>query len=296
MSTGTVTAVTARALVRSSRRRMLRTGSHLLVIFSCVWVLAFLFAAISADILPIASPDVDAGIGVRLPPFQNWPEFLGTDSLGRSTLSRVILGSRTSLAIGVLAVLVGMVVGGLLGLLAGYKRAWIDNLIGTFTDAMLAFPALIFLMALAAVLGRGVGMVIIGLGAVAIPSFLRVARANAIRFSTREFVHAARLSGASVGRILMREILPNIVPPMMAYAVIVMAGLIVAESSLSFLGLGVAPPTPSWGGMIADGRYELRAAPALVFVPAAVLFFTVLSFNVLGDAARRRLDVSNSRL
>lgn len=277
-----------------SRRR--RGAPSVFVAAAAVWLVVLLLSAVFAETLPLAAPDQDLGIGVRVAPFEQWPEFLGTDSLGRSVLARIVFGARASLEISVFAVATGFVIGGALGLVAGYARGVTDTVVGTLNDALLAFPGLVFLLSLAAVMGRGVNVLVLGLAFISVPVFLRIARANAIRFASREFVHAARLSGARLPRVLAKELLPNVLPPMVAYAVIVMATLIVLESSLSYLGLGVPPPVPSWGGMIADGQSDLRTSPALVFVPAAVLFLTVLAFNALGDWVQTRMDVVGSKV
>ena len=261
---------------------------------SVVWLVLITLSALLADLLPIADPTSDVGIGTNVAPFTHLGEPLGTDMLGRSQLSRVIYGARISLLVGPVATLIAMTVGAALGIVAGYSRKRLDEVVGVVGDALLAFPALVFLIAMAAILQPGIGAMIVGLAIVATPSFIRLARANSVRFVDREFVLAARVLGTKPSRIVTREILPNVVPAIVAYAPLIMATMIAAESAISFLGLGVPPPTPSWGVMISDGRPVLATAPAVVLVPGAAVFLTVYSLNVIGDHVRARLT-SESR-
>lgn len=269
---------------------------NLLVLGCIAWVLLIGLLALTADRLPFLHPytlpigDPRVGPGFRL------TEPLGTDYIGRSQLSRVIFGARVTLTVGIVSVGIGMVVGGLLGMVAGYVRGQVDAVVGVLTDALLAFPPLILLLALTGVLTQSLRTLVIALSILSIPSFVRLARAQTLVLAQREFVLAARAIGATNIRILFREILPNVVLPVGSYAFIIIAAVMVAEGSLSFLGLGIPPPRPSWGGMIAAGRDFLGDYPWEVFVPAAPLLLTVLSFNVIGDWARRRFDVRESGL
>lgn len=252
------------------------------------WLGLVLLTAVFAGLLPLADPSVDAGIGSRVAPFTTWPEFLGTDGLGRSQLSRVVYGARVSLAAGAASVGVAFVLGLAVGVSAGYFRGKWDTVVGVLIDTLLSFPALVFLMALAATMQPGVGTLVVGLSLVAFPAFARLARANTLQFARSEFVLATRGLGAKTRTILTKEIVPNVVPSLLAYAGVVGAALILAEASLSFLGLGVRPPTPSWGGMIAEGVRELRTQPHMVLVPSAALFLTIFSLNVVGEHFRSR--------
>jgi peptide/nickel transport system permease protein len=289
----TGSAVTAAVAPPAKPRRPRRVGLWI----GLSWVGLVLLLAIFADLLPIADPNVNIGRS-RMHPFDSFQlnEILGTDANGRSVLSRLIFGARTSLLVSTASVLFGLVIGGAIGLVAGYLRGLMDRVVGLLTDTLLAFPGLIILLALAATMGPGIRTLVIGLTLVAVPQFARVGRANAIRSANREFVQAARLMGAKPRRVLSREILPNIVPPLLAYAVVVIATLIVAEASLSYLGVGIRPPAPSWGGMISDGQDELRRNPQLVLIPSAVLFITVYAFNLIGDWARSKFDIGDSKL
>ncbi|MDT5028425.1 MAG: peptide/nickel transport system permease protein [Micromonosporaceae bacterium] len=253
-----------------------------------VWICLVVGVAIFADLLPLRSPTAPDYSHVRsVPSMQHW---LGTDSLGRDTLSRVIYGARVSLTVSALALLLGLTIGLTLGLIAGYFRGVVETVILTVADSMLAFPAIVFLMVLTGVLGQSLPNVVVGLGVIYVPTFVRLARANTLVFAQREFVLAARAGGARGGRIIRRDILPNVAVPVFAYSFVIVAHLIVAEGTLSFLGLGIPPPRPSWGAMIAEGRQDLADYPHVVLIPAAVLFLTVLCMNIVGDRFRERLD------
>jgi peptide/nickel transport system permease protein len=286
-------AVSAGAAPVSARRRFVPSP---LVLAAVAWLVLIGGLAITADWLRLLHPynlpvgDPRVGPGFRL------DEPLGTDYIGRSQLSRVIYGARVSLAVGLVSVGVGMLAGGLLGMIAGYVRGAVDAVIGIATDAVLAFPPLVLLLALTGVLTQSLRTLIIALSVLSIPSFARLARANTLVFAQRDFVLAARALGARHVRILLREILPNVVLPVGSYAFLIVAAIMVAEGSLSFLGLGIPPPAPSWGGMIASGKDFLSDYPWEVFVPAAPLLLTVLAFNMIGDWARRRFDVQASKL
>ena len=247
--------------------------------------------AILAPFLPIASYDEVVG-PPRLPPElgAGIDLLLGTDQIGRSMLSRVIYGGQVSLVVGTAAAAAGVILGMALGLLAGYFRKTIDWIVSLSADVVLSFPALVLLLAITAIFSPSVWTMLIGLAIASTPTFVRLTRANTMAWSSRDFVRAARNMGATDSRILLREILPNVVPSIAAYLPLVIAALIVAEGSLSFLGLGIPPPIPSWGGMINSGAADLRMAPYLVFVPATVLFLTVFALNQAGEHLRLRFD------
>jgi peptide/nickel transport system permease protein len=215
---------------------------------------------------------------------------LGTDTMGRDVFARIIFGARVSLAIGLTTPCIGMLIGGILGMLAGFYRGRIETLIVALMDAILAFPGLVLLLAITFVLGPGLDHMIMALGVLTIPSFTRVARANTLKVAGWEFVQSARMLGQSDIDILLREILPNVIWPLVVYALLVVSYMIVAEGALSFLGLGVPPPTPSWGGMIAEGKEVLDTAPHVSLIPALAMFLTVLSFNIMGDCLRQVIE------
>ncbi|MFC5750946.1 ABC transporter permease [Actinomadura rugatobispora] len=267
-----------------------RKSRSVLVYLAFGWLIAMIGMALFANLLPLAPYATAVGRPHQGPGWGSLDLLMGTDYLGRSILSRAIHGARVSLLVGAVAGLVGFVVGGLLGMAAGYFGKRLDAVLRLLTDAMLAFPPLILLMALSSILTPSVRTLLVGLTLLVIPTFLRLARANTLAWTAREFVMAARNMGAGHRRILVKEILPNVLPSLGAYLPIVMAALIVAEGSLSFLGLGIPPPTPSWGGMINDGKDALEDSPHMVLMPALVIFLTVFSLNLAGDHLRRRFD------
>ncbi|GAB46311.1 putative ABC transporter permease protein [Gordonia terrae NBRC 100016] len=275
--------------VKRRRRRRRDIGAAL----GACWLILIVAAAVFADLLPLPSPS-EVTDAYSLRPFQTGAHILGTDELGRDELSRAIYGARVSLSVALGATLIALVSGTALGIAAGYFRGALDTTFDIGTSTVLAFPPLILLIALVAVMDPSTTTLTIGLGIVGAPTFVRIARANTIAFANREFVTAAKSLGAGHLRIIIREILPNVVLPVLSFATVVAAGLVVAEGSLSFLGLGIPPPAPSWGGMIAAGRESLYEAPYLVLVPGTFFFLTVFSLNRLGDWARGRIGKESS--
>lgn len=263
------------------------------------WVALVVLAAVFADLLPLSEsrdPAAALGTGSRLRPDVLSEHPLGTDKLGLDMLGGVIYGARVSLQVGLLAVGVGTAVGGLIGIVAGHFRGRLDAAIGALTDSLLAFPPLILLLAVMSVLTANVLNISLALALLTVPTYVRLARANTLAFTQREFVLAARALGARHRRIILRELLPNVARPVLSYSFIIVAVIIVAEASLSFLGVGIQRPTPTWGNMIAAGQTELERNPHLVFVPGAVLFLTVFALNQIGDKARALWDPRRSSL
>ena len=261
---------------------------------ACTWLGAVILAALFAPLLPLwepAVPDYSNVFGGITP--QHW---LGGDTLGRDTFSRVVYGARASLLVGLCAVGMGAVVGGILGMVAGYFRGRTDKVLSWVADVVLAFPGLVLIIAIVAVLGASLPNLIAGLAILSVPTFIRLSRATTLVVAQREFVQAARAYGCRPLRIIAREIAPNVVLPVAAYAFIMVGVFIVVEGSLSFLGLGIPPPTPSWGGMIAAGRTELLRYPHISLFPAAVMFLTVLSINYIGERTRKQFEVKESNL
>jgi len=265
-------------------------GRRLGPLFVCAigWIVLIGLAAVLAGVLPIASPtDMDV-LARRAPPSAQ--HLLGTDQLGRDELARLIYGARISLTVGLLAPVIGVTVGGCLGMLAGYFRGRLETLTVAGVDILLAFPPLVFALAVTAYLGQSILNLTLVIGVLGIPAFTRVARAVTLSLSEREFVTAARALGATHTRILLRELLPNVALPLLAFFLLGVAVTIVVEGALSFLGLGVPPPAPSWGSMIGEGRENLDIAPWLAFLPAGFMFATVLAFNIVGDTLRALTD------
>ncbi|HYM31144.1 MAG TPA: ABC transporter permease [Candidatus Cybelea sp.] len=259
-----------------------------LFLIAAAWIVIVFVAAALANILPLPEPDhMDIG-GRRLPPTA--AHLLGTDNLARDMLSRLIFGARASLIVGLLAPVIGLGIGGALGMLAGYFRGRLETLIVGSVDVLLAFPPLVLALAVVAYLGQSITNLTIVIGFLSIPAFTRVARAATLSLAQREFVTAARALGATHLRILVRELLPNVFLPLLAFFLLAVAVTIVVEGALSFLGLGVPPPTPSWGSMIGEGRESLEFTPWLAFIPAVTMFLTVLAFNIVGDTLRAITD------
>jgi peptide/nickel transport system permease protein len=252
------------------------------------WTVFILAAAALAPLLPLPSP-TDMDMLERRAPMslQHW---FGTDGLGRDELARLIYGARVSLTVGLCAPVIGVAIGGAFGMLAGYFRGRFESVVVGSMDVLLAFPPLILALAVTAYLGQSLLNLTYILGVLGIPAFMRVARAATLALARREFVIAAQALGATHARILLRELLPNVFLPLLAFFLLGVAVTIVVEGALSFLGLGVPPPVSSWGSMIGAGRESLEIAPRLAFIPAIAMFLTVLSFNLIGDTLRALTD------
>jgi len=259
-----------------------------------IWMFFLLFTVIFADILPIQSPTESDFSNLKSRP--NLTYWLGTDVLARDIFSRVIYGARVSLTVAFLAPVFGMIIGLGLGMLAGYFKGIAESSIMGLIDIILAFPNIVLAMVILFFAGADIINLIVVLTVTSIPANTRIARASTLSYSEREFVLAARAQGASDLRILLYEILPNILLPNLAYILSFMSIIIMIEGSLSFLGVGIPPPTPTWGGMIAEGFADINTDPHLSFMPASVLFLTVLSLNLIGDCFRRRYAIRESSL
>jgi len=216
---------------------------------------------------------------------------LGTDHFGRDILLRIIVGAGVSIKVGLLASTISLLLGILLGLISGYFGKWVDTLIMRFTDIMMAFPVLLFLIALSATFKPGINTAMIAIGAVSWPPMARLMRSQVLMLKSREFISSAEALGYSHHRILFFHILPNCLAPIIVTFTLGISGAIMAEASLSFLGLGVQPPTPSWGSMINEGKDFLRIAPGMSVYPGMAIAFTVLAFNLMGEGLRDALDV-----
>ena len=260
-----------------------------------MWLLLIMTLAVTAPLLGLQDPAESDFLALEIPP--DAAHWLGTDKLGRDMLSRIIWGARVSLTVGLVAPGIAMFFGLMFGMIAGYYRGRTEAVISTSFDVLLAIPGLVLLLLFSTMFGGSIMTVSLSLGFLFIPGFARVARATTLNFAEREFVVAAKASGASDLRILLVEILPNVIIPVAAFALIAVAGAIVVEGALSFLGLSVPAPIPSWGGAIAEGRELLETAPHASLIPSAVMFLTVLSFNLVGDTIRSRyVDVREAVL
>jgi peptide/nickel transport system permease protein len=258
------------------------------------WTTMVVVLAATANLLPLRNP-----IETDFTVISNWPDagyWFGTDHLGRDIFSRSVFGARISLIVGLLAPALGLGVGISLGMAAGYFRGRTESIIVAAMDAIMAFPGILIVLAVTAYVGANTVILILLLGFLTIPAFMRVARANTLVFAQREFVLAARAMGATHARVLTLEILPNVIIPMLVYALLVVSRIIVIEGVLSFLGLSVPPPQPTWGNMIADGQTDLATLPYIAFIPSALMFLTVLSINLIGERLRARTDFRGSAL
>jgi peptide/nickel transport system permease protein len=274
---------------RASRRAILPPLRDLPVVLALLWLGLVVVLAAFAPLMPIPDPGAQDLISMLAPPgTEHW---LGADSIGRDLLSRVIYGARISLSVGLGSVAIGLLVGGGLGLVAGYYRGFAQELIMGVMNVLLAFPALVLAITIVANLGASLANVTLAIGTLFVPAFARIARASTLMFRGREFVLVAKALGAGDARILLREILPNLVGPLLSYSLVMFAIAVLAEASLGFLGLSVPPPAPSWGSMISSERANLAMASHVILVPAAAIFLTVISLNVLGERAQRAYDV-----
>lgn len=271
--------------VRAFIRRLRRRPLALLGFTICIAViLAALFAPL---ITPFDPNKPDIMVSLEGPSAAHW---LGTDDLGRDVLSRIIFGARVSLLVGLVSVGAALVVGATIGMLSGYLGGWLDTVLMRAMDSILSFPALVLALAIAAALGTGLKAPMIAIAVVYVPTFARVTRGQVLTVRELEFVVAARTVGVGNSRIMRRHILPNILAPLIIQTSLSVAFAILAEASLSFLGLGVKPPAPSWGRMVSEGRQYLQDAPWIVFGPGFAIFITVMGLNFFGDALRDALD------
>jgi peptide/nickel transport system permease protein len=258
------------------------------------WLTLITLAAIFQPLLHLANPNLPDMANQGAGPSSD--HVLGTDSLGRDMLSRLVAGARISLTVGYGSTLLGMLCGGIIGLVAGYCRGRLEGFIVAAMDAVLAFPALVLVLAITTFVGHDIRIIIAVIGFLGIPAFARVTRANTLALAQREFVLAARAMGAGNFRILTREIFPNVLAPILTFALLVVAVAMIAEGTLAFLGLSVPPPAASWGAMVAEGRSLLDTSPNVSLIPAAVFFLTIFALNLAADRLRRLAEVRESRI
>ena len=271
-----------------ARRVVARLARRPPVLIACAVVAAFVVIAAAAPQLAPFDPVAPNLLAMRKAPSAVYR--LGTDEVGRDVLSRLIWGARASLLAGVIPVGIAVTLSIPLGLLSGYAGGWVDGVIMRFTDAMLSIPFLIVAIALAAFLGPSLTNAMLAIGIAALPTFLRLARGTVLAIKTEDYVEAARALGCSRRRIAGRHILPNMLPPLLVQSSITVAAAIIAEASLSFLGLGQQPPAPSWGSMLNAAQRYLSQAPWMALYPGLAIFAIVLALNVLGDGLRDVLD------
>ena len=282
--------IVAAPAARDARRyhALKRLARRPAAVLAALVVLGFIAVAAGAPHIAPYNPTTPNFLAVRKPPSSLY--LLGTDEVGRDVLSRLIWGARASLLAGVIPVGIALSLSIPLGLLSGYAGGWVDGAIMRVTDAMLAIPFLIVAIALAAFLGPSLTNAMIAIGIAALPTFLRLARGTVLTIKTEEYVESARALGCTAHRIATRHIFPNMLPPLFIQSSITVAAAIIAEASLSFLGLGQQPPAPSWGSMLNAAQRYLSQAPWMALYPGLVIFVIVMALNVLGDGLRDALD------
>jgi peptide/nickel transport system permease protein len=267
----------------------------------CVgWIALVTLLAIFAGVLPLHDPTIGN---------YNWPQnggpsatnWLGTDDLYRDIFSRLIFGARVSLVVGFGGAFIGLFLGGVPAMLSAYRRGRVDTILNTGSYVLLAFPALVAVIAIVSFWGHALWKITLIIGVFGAPLIFRIVRASTLSYATRDFVHAAKALGASDSRILARELLPNVMPTIVSFGLIVVATIIVLEGTLAFLGLSVSPPTPSWGNMLYEGSQLLVGAKGqtnvwLVIFPASAMFLLLISLNVVADKLRSYFDVSEIKL
>jgi len=252
-------------------------------------VLLFILTAAMAPLLAPYHPVNDGSLVERLQA-PSVSHLLGTDSQGRDILSRIIYGARVSVQVGVISVGIALVIGTLMGMVAGFYGGWVDNVMMRLVDIMLAFPGVLLAIAITAVLGPELKNAMIAVGVVNIPAFARIVRSTVLSVKAMEYVEAARAIGATDVRIIFRHVLPNSMAPLIVQTTLNIGTAILDAAALSFLGLGAQPPTPEWGAMLSDGRSYLQKAPWVMFFPGMAIMLVVLGFNLLGDGLRDALD------
>ncbi|HEY5632661.1 MAG TPA: ABC transporter permease [Burkholderiaceae bacterium] len=283
-----VASPTAESLAPQRNRVLAKFLRNRSAVAGAVIVLAFVALALLAPMVSPFDPNKTNFLALRKPPSELY--WLGTDEIGRDILSRLIHGGVASLYAGVVSVLIAVAIGVPIGLVAGWYSGWVDASISRATDALLAVPFLILAIALAAALGPSLVNAMIAIGLSQVPIFVRLARGQTLAVKSEDYVEGARAVGVGNAMILVRHVAPNVFPPVLVQATLTVATAIIAEASLSFLGLGQQPPAPSWGSMLNTAKNFLEQAPWMSLSPGAAIFLVVLGFNLLGDGLRDALD------
>lgn len=271
-------------------RRLLSTPR---VIGGLIVILGLAVVALVAPWLSLADPNEQILLNRLQPPSLDHP--LGTDALGRDLLSRAVWATRVSLGVSLVAMLITVLVGSLVGLVSGFLGGRTDNVLMRITDVMLAFPVFILLITVISIYGNSIGLLILFLGLSAWPLTARTVRAEVLSLRQRDYIEAAQVSGAHAGRIILRHLLPNVMSVIVVAATLRVASVILIEAGLSYFGLGVAPPTPTWGNMVADGRLYLDSAWWITTLPGLLVVLTVFAYNLLGEGLRDSLDPRRAR-
>jgi peptide/nickel transport system permease protein len=259
-----------------------------IVLFGLIVIALLIIAAIFAPLLAPYNPNSPNVKQLLAPP--STAHFLGTDTMGRDTFSRIIYGSRTALIIGLIAVFIAAVIGNALGLLAGYYGRWTNTVIMRLVDALMSIPMILLAVTIAAILGSGVKNVVISLGIALIPPYARLMCAQVMTVKHYDYITAAHSVGASNMRIMLKHVLPNCFPPLIVLLTMQIGMAILSEASLSFLGIGINPPDAAWGSMVSEGYQQLLRSPILSIAPGVALMLVVFAFNMIGDGLRDALD------
>jgi peptide/nickel transport system permease protein len=257
------------------------------------WLALVVLLSVFGELLPFVD-DPNAKDAAAISQGPSWDHWFGTASFGQDVFSRVVIGGRISLFVGFMVTFIGILLGGILGLLAGYLRGWFDAVVRVIISVTLAIPALLLVIFIVAIRNQSLSTVIIAVSLLAIPALARIVRGSTLQVADRDFVKAAQVLGVKKLSILVREVLPNVMPTLVSFAFLTFGIVLVAESSLSFLGLSVEAPTITWGSIIGEGRIKFNETPHMVFMPGAVLFLTVLSLNFVGDQLLKRFDIKES--
>ncbi len=278
-----------------SKKKSIGFGGWLCIAWLVLLLVVAIAGAATGQKIP-GFPDPKNDVGNFKEGLFSSGHILGTDSNGQDVASLVVNGASASLEIGFFSVLIGFAVGGLFGILAGYFKGRIGAVLGSTTDILLAFPPLVLAISIVTFLGNSVVWVTVALAIVSVPVLARIARAATLSWAEREFVTAARAQGAKHGRVMLKELVPNVLPAMLSIALLGIAVVIVAEAGLAIVGAGVNSDTITWGSVINSGRQDITDAPHIVLVPSIIIFITVMALNYLGDALRAKFDVRESAL
>jgi peptide/nickel transport system permease protein len=261
--------------------------------FAVAWLVLVAIVTLLGEWLPfVQDPNERNADAISQGP--SWSHWFGTASFGQDVFARVVVGARISLFVGLSVTVIGILLGGLLGLLAGFLRGWIDAVVRVIISVTLAIPALLLVIFIVAIRDQSLANVIFAVSLLAIPALARIVRASTLQVADRDYVKAAQVLGVRKSQILVREVLPNVMPTLVSFAFLTFGIVLVAESSLSFLGLSVEAPTITWGSIIGEGRIKFAETPHMVFLPGLVLFLTVLSLNFVGDQLLKRFDIKEA--
>ena len=288
-------AVEAGSPTGTSKKKTIGFGGWLCIVWLVLLAAIAIAGFVTGQHIPgLPDPKNDVG-DFKLDMFSSG-HILGTDSSGQDILSLVVNGASASMAIGVFSILIGFTVGGLFGIFAGYFKGKVGAVLGSTTDILLAFPPLVLAISIVTFMGNSISWVIVALAIVSVPVLARIARAATLSWAEREFVTAARAQGAKHGRVMLRELVPNVLPAMLSIALLGVAVVIVAEAGLAIVGAGVNSDTITWGAIINSGRPDITEAPHIVLIPSFVIFVTVMALNYLGDALQAKFAVRESAL